>query len=118
MGCKLKSWLGLSCWLFIRGQNQLVHTFGPSHFSFFFGMILKVGQLSCDPTVTRRRMDNWKYRRSLAAGGAVLLFQDFLLWKEKKSLFDSAIAGVFLLLPGECSASEHEGGLRACRHLG
>lgn len=63
-------------------------------------------------------MDNWKYRRSLAAGGAGLLFPDFLLWKEKKSLFDSAIAGVFLLLPGECSASEHEGGLRTRRHLG
>lgn len=93
-----------------------MHTFDPSHSSFFFGMMLKVGQLSCDPTVTRRKTDNWKYRRSLAAGGAGLLFPDFLLWKEKKSLFDSAIAGVFLLLPGERSASEQEGGLRARRH--
>ena len=86
-------------------------------FFFFFGLnhrvMLKMEQLSWNPTVTRRRMDSWKCRRSLAPGGAGLHFPDFLLL-----LFDvSTIGAFFLLLSRECSAREHEGGLRRVRTL-
>lgn len=33
MGRELKSWLGLSHWLLIRGQAQLVHAFSLSRLS-------------------------------------------------------------------------------------
>lgn len=105
MGRELKSWLGLSHWLLIRGQAQLVHAFSLSRLSLslslFFGLnhrvMLKVEQLSWDPTVTRRRMDSWKCRRSLAPGGAGLHFPDFLLF-----LLDApTVRGFFPVAPGD-----------------
>lgn len=59
--------------------------------------MLKVEQLSWDPTVTRRRMDSWKCRRSLALGGAGLHFPDFLLF-----LLDApTVRGFFPVAPGD-----------------
>ena len=40
MGREWKSWLGLSHWLFIRGQAQLVHAFSLSRLSLSLSLSL------------------------------------------------------------------------------